>query len=209
MSPEELAERHPRLYHLTDPDNARGIERLGLLPTRDLLSLFDVQDADRRAFEQGRRATPVALAHPVHGEAVLNDNLPLTEAALASCLDDGLTPAQWLLMLNARVFFWPDLESLENHRNARFNRGRERLALVFDTLRLTRAHWDRVELCPINSGSTLRKPARRGLATFTPAGRHGYQEWRRLRGGLDRLREVTILGGVPDAADYLLERFVF
>jgi flagella basal body P-ring formation protein FlgA len=42
----------------------------------------------------------------VHGEATINDNIPLIEKALTPYLDDGLEAADWYAMLNRRVFFW-------------------------------------------------------------------------------------------------------
>jgi hypothetical protein len=204
-----LAAKHPRLYHVADPGALPGILRHGLLPTSDLLSLFEVPSADRHAIERRRRPASVPLRHPVHGEAVVTDNLPLSEAALALCLDDGLAPGDWLALLNSRVFFWPDEEGLGRLLGARLNRNRERLVLVLDTLGLARRHQRRMELAAINTGSTIRRPARRGLSTFVPLLRHDYEAWRRLRGGLDRIREVTVVGGVPDAAEHLIEhRFV-
>lgn len=193
---------------MTDPGNLPGILRHGLLPTSKLLSLFEVPPADRRSIERRRRPAGVPLGHPVHGAAVITDNLPLSEKALRSCLDDGLSPEDWLLLLNRRVFFWSDEDNLAGHLGARFNRGRERLVLVLDTLSLVRRHFEHVELCAINSGSTIRKPARRGLSTFVPVRRHGYEDWRRLRGGRDRLREVTVVGGVPDIADHLVRHYL-
>jgi uncharacterized protein DUF7002 len=206
VTPEDLAALHPRLYHLTAPAALPGILRHGLLPTSGLLSLFGVTGAERHAIERRRRPASVRLAHPEHDEAVITDNLPLSEAALEACLDDGLAPAAWLALLNGRVFFWPDEQSLARLLGARLNRGRDRLVLVVDTLGLARRHRERIELSAINTGSTIRRPARRGLSTFTPLGLHEYGAWRRLRGGLDRIREVTVVGGVADLADHLVER---
>lgn len=208
MTPEDLAALHPRLYHLTDPGALPGILRHGLLPTSALLSLFEVTGPERHAVERRRRPESVRLSHPEHGEAVITDNLPLSEAALEACLDDGLAPADWLGILNGRVFFWPDEQGLARLLGARLNRGRDRLVLVLDTLALARRHQERVELSAINTGSTIRRPARRGLSTFTPLGLHEYGAWRRLRGGLDRIREVTVLGGVRDVADHLVEHYL-
>lgn len=189
---------------MTDPVSLPGILRHGLLPTSALLSLFEVPDAERPAIERRRRPGSVALTHPVHGRAVITDNLPLSEAALEACLDDGLAPADWLALLNGRVFFWPDRESLGRLLGARLNRGRERSVLVLDTLGLARAHGERMELAAINTGSTIRRAARRGRSTFTPLRRHDYEGWRRLRGGRDRIREVTVVGGVFPIAEYLV-----
>ena len=199
MTPEELASRHPRLFHLTLPSNLPGIERHGLLPATALLTLH----GGPAGLERIRRPAAVPLPHPVYGTATLNDQSPMTEAALARCLDDGLVPGDWLATLNRRVFFWADAAGLNRLLHARANRGRAVRVLEVDTLALAQAYAEQIELSAINSGATIRRPARRGLTTFTPMLRHSYADWRRLRGGLDKVLEVTVVGGVPDAARFI------
>lgn len=206
MTPEQLAERHPRLYHVTSPGAWASICRLGLLPPSELLALFEVPAARCGELTALRRPAEIRIEHPAHGVAILNDNLPLSARALAGCLDDGLTPQDWLRLLNGRVFFWADADGLARLLGARMNRGRAREVLSLDTLGLARAHAERMEISPINSGSTIRKPARRGLGTFTPLLAKSYPDWRRQRGKLDRILEVVVRGGVPDIARYLVER---
>ncbi|WP_299390834.1 hypothetical protein [Pelagibius sp.] len=205
MTPEELAERHPRLFHVTEPGAHEGIRRHGLLSTRALLDRFETPAAERERLLTTRRPEAVPLHHPEHGTAVLNDNLPLSEKALRTCLDDGLTPADWLGILNGKVFFWADEAGLQRLLGARMNRGRQREVLVFDTRRLAEAHIDSLCLSPINSGATLRRAARRGLATFSRAKDYRYPQWRKLRGRSDRILEVTVDHAVPQAADFLLD----
>jgi uncharacterized protein DUF7002 len=202
MTPEELASRHPKLYHVTRPGAWEAISTFGLMPASALLERFEEDQQRRIDLATRRRPAEVELAHPAHGTMILNDNLPLSERALAACLDDGLTPQDWLRMLNERVFFWVDESRVARLLGARMNRARSREVLVFDTLGLVSAHAARVEISPINSGSTLRKPARRGLATFTPVLAKSYREWRRQRGGNDRIVEVTVRGGVADIKRY-------
>jgi hypothetical protein len=204
MTPGELSARHPRLYHVTAPGAWPSIARHGLLPTAALLRLFEADPTQHAALTTTRRPAEVRLEHPVHGTAILNDNLPLTEQALAACLDDGLTPQDWLRLLNDRVFFWADSTGVDRLLGARMNRERARIVLVFDTLCLSLAHAERVEICPINSGSTIRKPARRGLATFTPLLAKSFPEWQRQRKRRDRVLEVVVRGGIPDIACFLV-----
>ncbi len=206
MTPEALAAIKPRLFHVTTPGAWDRIATQGLLSTFGLLGLHGVDAQRREALIAHRRPTEVALEHPVHGQAVLNDNLPLSEKALAGCLDDGLSPADWLRMLNQRVFFWVDENGLNRLLGAKMNRDRARDVLVFDTLSLARATVDRMELSPINSGATIRRPARRGLGTFTPLGAMDYAGWRRRRGGRDSIVEVVVRDAVPDIARHLIER---
>lgn len=207
MTPEDVAALHPRLFHVTTPGALPSILRHGLLPTAALLDLFDVPPPDRPAIEAERRPGSVTLHHPLHGTATITDNLPLSVRALAACLDDGLQPADWLRLLNARVFLWADRGGLDRLLNARLNRTRARDVLVFDTLGLARACTGRVEISAINSGATIRRPARRGLATFTPLERHPYATWRRLRDQHDRILEVTVVGGIPDPAPHLVDHW--
>lgn len=205
MTPEELSARHPFLFHVTLPGAWDGIRARGLLPTSRLLDIFEVAGAERERIERARRPAAVPVHHPHHGTVVINDQLPMTEAALAKCLDGGLSPADWLALLNRRVFFWCDDEGLARLLGARANRARSLDVLVIDTLPLARAYADKIELCPINSGATLRKPARRGPATFTPLLELSYEGWSRKRGRRDRILEVTVVDGVPDIARYVRE----
>ena len=210
MNPEELARKHPRVYHVTDHRNWDGIEKHGLLSTSSLLSLFEVSDSDRIAIERRCRLKSVRLEHPVHGEAIITDNVPLSDEALMSCVDDGLAPADWYAILNRRVFFWVNLKPLGGFLQAQAYRGRERLVLKFDTFSLAQQYGEQMELFPFNSGSALRRPARRGLSTFTPLLRHDYATWRRLRGMAkpDRIAEVTVVGGVDRVADHLIDHYL-
>lgn len=205
MTPEELAARHPRLYHLTLPGNLPGIERHGLLSTSLLLDAHEIEGDYRVAIERRCRPSAVQLDHPVYGATMINDQSPMSETALAKCLDGGLTPAEWLVLLNGRVFLWASERDLRDLLEARANRNRPVTVLILDTLRLARDYASLIEFSPINSGNTRRKPARRGLKTFSPLERYGYAEWTGLRGKRDRIREVTVLGGVPDISNYLVE----
>lgn len=209
MTPEELATRHPHLYHVTEPGAWKGIKQNGLLSTTRLLDMFEVGEEKRITFEAKRRPSSMVIEHPRYGRAIINDNLPLNEKSLANCLDHGLTPADWLRILNSRVFFWASQDGLDRLLGARLNRNRVREVLVVDTLRLAKAYADQMELCPINSGATIRKAARRGLNTFSPLGQYSFNEWSRLRGQRDHIREITIRDAVPDIANHTLEVLSF
>ena len=205
MTIEELARLHPYLFHVTTPGAWASIRQHGLLSTQRLLELFDVERELQQQLQTSRRATAVSLHHAEYGNVVLNDNLPLSEKALSQCLDDRLTPEQWLAMLNERVFFWPDEAGLASMLNAKMNRNRTREILVVETAKLPSAIAARMELCPINSGSTIRKPARRGLRTFTPLGKHTYRDWQKLRGRRDRIREVIVRDSIDKIENYVVE----
>ena len=210
MSPEELALVVPQLFHLTAPDAVAGIRARGLMTPEAICERVGLGSAQRERMLRHRRPREVRLERD--GEAyVVNDNAPLSTDRLAAVLQDGLTPADWLAMLNARTFFWADEAFARSLRAARNNRDRPRTLLVLDTLSLARAHGARMELCPINSGATLHTPPPRGLRTFAPLPELDHDAWRRARRergekkGLDTIKEVTVRGSVPDAWDHVVE----
>ena len=205
MTPEEITRRFPRLYHVTEPGAHETVRRYGLLSTAVLLDLFEAPAQQRSMVLHTRRPHPVALSHPAHGRAVLNDQRPLSMKALATCLDDGLTPSDWLGILNGKVFLWPDEKQLRRLTQARANRGRKREILVFDTARIVEEGFDRLYLSPINTGNAMRRPARRGLSTFAPAKDYGWEKWRALRGRWDQVVEMAIDHSIPFAGDALMD----
>lgn len=44
VTPEELANLYPRLYHMAEPGSWESIRRYGLLSTSSLLSLFEITE---------------------------------------------------------------------------------------------------------------------------------------------------------------------
>ena len=213
MTPDDLAKRHPRLFHLTAPDAVDGIRERGLLSTRAICDRLCLDGALRERV-LSRRPREIKLEGTVDGREeryFINDNAPLFASKLAPVLDDGLTVADWLAMLNGRVFFWSDRRHAESLRGARNNADRPRVLLVFDTLSLARAHASRIEICPLNSGATLHSPPRRGLETFAAIEGLDFPQWRarrRERGekkGLDSIKEVTVPDHVPDAFAHVVD----
>jgi hypothetical protein len=205
MSPEVFAARHPRLWRLAAAGATAPIRAYGLRCARSLAALAGHDLADRR------RATALDLTLPDGSRARITDNSPLSEARLAHLLDDKLTPADWMAMLNARVFFWPDPRLGLANLAARHRFGYASEWHVFDTHRLLAPVWDRAEIAPFNTGATVRLPPRRGRGTFAPLAALDYAAWRRARRdaghikGVDSVKEVTVRGDLPHANDALLE----
>ncbi|WP_308917470.1 DUF7002 family protein [Jannaschia sp. LMIT008] len=197
MTPAAFAALHPRLYRLAERGSLDSIRRHGLLPAADLARLAG------HPLPPERRAAALRLTLPDGTPVTITDNAPLSMRALGGILDDGLAPADWMAMLNARVFFWPDRALGAGNLAARLRLGYRSEWHVFDTARLLAPVWDRAEVAPINTGATLRAAARRGRATFAPLATLDWDAWRRARPtrALDRAKEVTVRGPVPHAAD--------
>ncbi|WP_281826453.1 DUF7002 family protein [Jannaschia rubra] len=205
MTPEAFAARHPRLYRLSSAGSLDGIRRHGLLTARSLARLAGQELPDTR------RPRAIDLTLPDGTSVRITDNAPLSEKRLAGVLDDALTPADWLGMLNVRVFFWPTKRHGEGNLKARRRHGYASEWHVFDTLRLLAPVWDGAEIAPFNSGATVHVPPRRGLGTFAPLDGLDFQDWRGRRRqagavkGLDSVAEVTVRGDLSHAAAALVE----
>ena len=201
VTPARLAACYPRLYNVSDPRSWPSIERHGLLSTTALLRLFEAQEECRLAAESRRRASSMTFTHEEHGTAVIRDQIPMNDAKLEECLEDGMTPRDWYENLNRRVFFWPTEERLTGMLLAAEYRGREHVVITVDTEALLESHAGRVGLSPINSGNTRRRPEPRGRETFLALEEYPFEErWRKYfrRGAV---AELTVDRAVPDVLD--------
>lgn len=195
----------PRLYHMAMRQSWPSIKAHGLLPTKSLLELFEVDHVRRQELTTKRRPASVKITHPVHGDAVIRDQIPMHDRHLESCLQGGLTVREWHDRLNERVFFWLTEQRLEKLLCAKSYRDQEHVVLTLETAPLIADHFDRIELCPMNSGCTMPFPHPRGAGTFLPIPSYPYAEWRSRRRALEAVVELTVIGGVPNVADYVLE----
>lgn len=202
MTPERFCEVYPRLYHMAEAVAWPSIQRHGLLSTSALLDLYGVCGAERERIERQRRPTFVAVEHAEHGTLLINDQHPMSDATLAPALID-MTPSEWYAHLNARVFFWVSEARLERLLNT--YRHRDKIVLVLDSAKVLARHAAQTFLSPINSGFALRFPQRRGSTTFRPLADYPFEEWARKRGVADAVAECTVLGGVTNAVEALME----
>lgn len=196
MDPSELVDRYPRLYHMAHKDAWAGIEAHGLLSTSALLDLFEYSGPEREAIESTRRPESVVITHPVYGRAVVRDNKPISDSALASCLV-GIDAASYYRLLNSQVFFWPSEERLETLLGARAYRNDAHLVLTIDTSALVKAHTEDIALTTINSGATVYRAAPRGTFTFTLLRDFDFGASRRVRGER-AIAEIAVREGVSD-----------
>src|SRR5665811_605720 len=203
MDPAKIAADYPRLYHMAEQGSWASIERHGLLSTGSLLDLFEVEEPERGEILRRRRPASVHLKHATHGEAVVRDQIPLSETRLAACLSD-MTLKKWLEALNSRVFFWLDEAHLETLLDARAYRDSEHDVICVDTATLLERHEADITLSPINSGATMYKPPQRGTQTFLPIADYPFDERRRARGIKNAIVELAVNGGIPDILEVAL-----
>lgn len=189
---------------MAEPGSWPAIRDHGLLSTSALLDRYGVAGASRAAIEASRRTHCVTITREGLPDAVIRDQLPMSDAALRKCLKDGLTPADWYRMLNARIFFWLSRARLRRLLGARAYRDRPQTVLTLETRSLVEAHADRIELSPINSGSTIFNPAPRGRQMFRPIADYDFDGWCRKRGAEDAVVELVVREGAPDIKDHVI-----
>jgi hypothetical protein len=206
VSPAELIARYPRLYHMAERDSLPSILKHGLLSTSSLLDLYAVNGKRRTAIESDVRSQSIAIEHYKFGTAVVRDQCPMSVASLKSCLQDGLTPRDWMHILNVRVFFWVSEKRLHRLLNAGNYRHDEHDVLILDTASVVGSHAKKIDLCPMNSGASIPWIQPRGKDTFRPIAEYPWNEWVKKRGrNGDTVVELTVKGGVTDVTRHLVE----
>jgi hypothetical protein len=210
MNEGERVATYPRIWHMAEDGSWPSIKKHGLLSTAELLDLHGVVGEQRSDVVSKRRRDCVTLRRAGLPKAVIRDQKPMSDAALRKCLDDGMTPQDWYELLNRKIFFWPSRARLRRLLGARAYRGKPQTVLTVRTETLVAAHRERILLCPINSGSTIRIPQRRGRDTFKTIADYPFEAWARKRASTDAVAELAIEGGVPDIAAHVLavHRFV-
>ena len=152
MTPEELATRHPLLYHMAALGSWPNVQKHGLLSTSATLDLFGITRDERFRLESQWRPTTETLTDSIQGQVVIRDQIPMREDELQKCLE-GLTTRQWYELINHKTFFWVDRQRLEWMLGARQYRNSSHHVLTVDTGSLLSGYSDRVTLSDLNSGS--------------------------------------------------------
>jgi hypothetical protein len=199
MDVEAFIHRYPRVFHMAEEGSWPSIMSKGLLSTTALLDRFGyTEPGERRAIESSRRPESVAITDRATGEtAVIRDNKPLRDAALAVCLR-GMTTTQWYETLNARTFFWVSEERLTRLLNAKAYRARAHDVLTIDTRRLVEAKLPEISVAPINTGFAMipSTSAIRGGDTFMTIEAYPFEEMRTRRGNENAVVELAVLYAV-------------
>lgn len=198
MNVADLIAWYPTIYHMAEVDAWPSIQRHGLLPTRTLVEMFELDQAVRARLLTTVRSESTVLHHPTLGSVKIRDQKPAK--FLHDCIDETSTPQQFLDALNDRVYFWATEERLHRLLNATQYRHQANIVLHIDTAALIDLCGDRVELAPYNTGSMhVPNAPKRGHTVFTPIADYPYDEWKRKRGRQEEpLVEITVRGGLSD-----------
>ena len=181
------------VFHVTRVTNLPCIARRGLMRPAQVARGVGLNPADLAL-----RADPETIVTE-DGPVTLNHQRPLLAGQNHDFLTGG-TLRDWAMQLDERIFFWPRrmpqafLDSLSTQADI--------VLLRLDTGLLFDACRDDIDLCPINSGAALRRPATRGLWIYAPATGtvdrfRGNRIRRALRKTPDSVKEVSLRCDLP------------
>ncbi len=169
MNINDFIKKHPYLYHLTDARNVVNINKVGrIFSTNTISNLAGTNNPDELLSK--RRAQHEMIS--INGTKIhIRDQRPLNKA-LDNCLTDGWSAADFIRLLNQRVFLWPNLKRLTIH----FDRYSHENPIIFRFLSedILQMHPE-AQFSRINSGATRPtgalggKAALRGPNTFQEA----------------------------------------
>lgn len=198
--PKALATMYPRLFHMAEFGSWPSISKHGLLSTKALLDLFEVEDPRRTTILSQRRAVSVPITHPKIGAAVIRDQKPLSDAGLMRCLQDGLSPRRWYALLNDKVFFWVQEKRLEGLLNARAYRDLPHTVLTLSAAAVLAKYSRDVLLSGMNSGTTAPIAHPRGKNTFLSLEEFPLAQRIKKAGRKNAVVELLVSGGCPSVS---------
>lgn len=181
-----------------------AIRDYGLKSASALLDDYKVTGVRRRELESMRRPESVPLQAAGLPGAVIRDQIPMTEAKLAACLQDGLTTKDWYELLNSRTFFWLSQSRIWKLLRARAYRDLKQTVLTVDTAGIVAAHRKKIWLSSLNSGATLFKAQPRGRGTFRRIADFPFDARSKTRSLENNVIELLVEEAVPDIAKHVL-----
>lgn len=203
MKIEVLLDTYPRLFHMAEAGSWDLIKEYGLLSTKATLDKFRVNGELRRSLEEGHRAEKATVCGDEGQTVILRDQKPMPRDRLVKALDAGISPEDWYLFLNSKVFTWAQEERLNRLLNAREYRNHEHDVLVLDSESLIKKYEESVLLCHMNSGNTFPYPHRRGWDLFKSIG--DYAASSKTGKPKKPVAEVVFEYSIPDIKDFVLE----
>lgn len=179
-----------------------SIKNNGLLTSNEVFARSCSDPTTLVSLQRCHRPQKISRDVAEIGQIILRDQLPMPPHQIMRALPDGMTPEDWYSVINERVFFWTEEERLHRLLKARQYRSLEHDVLTLDTASLLQNHIENVRLCHMNSGNAFPMPHKRDLNTFKCIEDYEVTSTGRPK---KPVVELTVLGGVIDIADYVIE----
>ena len=205
MRPEQLIEAYPRILHMAWDGSWPNIREHGLLSTRALVSLYEVEEPLAERILREHRPHWVRIEREGLPEIVIRDQKPMSDGGLRRALGADVRLEDWYGLLNSMVFFWPTKERLISMMRARAYMGLRHDVIVVDTERLLERNLESVRLSAMNSGATRPYAHRRNINTFKRVEEFPFDERVRKYGVSRAVAEVCVEHGIDEIEACTLE----
>jgi Family of unknown function (DUF7002) len=182
--------RCPTLWHIGAEGSWEGIKRHGFRTAEQLILAADLDEAARERLMTEPRPEPVTFTVDGTTVTLSGQQQLLKRADLGSLMDDGMTIADWIGVLNQRVYLFTDVVAMKKAlaRNLELSGAQE--LITFSPLKFIEACRPRVELSAQSSGAIARATStKKRKDTFVSVG---------LFPGSKRPSEVTVVDGIDD-----------
>jgi hypothetical protein len=191
---DELVARFPRIWHATFPGGWDSISQSGLRTSMELLTNAG------RGDEATSMRSEIAHVATEGGDAVLRSQVP--NRVDPEPYLDGITVADWWVLLNSRSYFFADQDALEKLVQSCAEDGTGQEVISFETRRLLAPVAEHVEVATVSVGVFPR--------TSGPCrGRSTFQSLSDFSGDTAKIKEITVTTPVAivDSAVIKVVRF--
>ena len=205
MRADDLVGGYPRLFHIAWEGSWPSIRKYGLMSTKNLLKLYQVDKAEADSLVSEHRSHWVEIKREGLAPAVVRDQKPMSDEGVRRALGDDVEPSNWYRLLNSMVFFWPTKKRLLTMMRAEAYRGMRHDLIVVDTEKLLSLREDDVRLSPMNSGATKPFPHARNMDLFKRIQEYPFEERVRRCRLEGAIAEVCVLEGVEEIGECVVE----
>lgn len=198
MRAKQLVETYPRLFHMAWEGSWPSIREHGLLSTRALLELYEVDEQIAQRILRKHRPHWIEIGKNGLPGAVVRDQKPMSDEGVRRALGADVCLGDWYNLLNSMVFFWPTKKRLITMMKAGAYRGMRHDLIVVDTERLVKLKEERLRLSAMNSGATKPYPHPRSMDMFMKLVDFPFDERMRRHRIEGAVAEVCVVHGVEE-----------
>lgn len=190
MRQEEFLQRSPHLWHVAPAGAWEAISKLGIRTAESLIRDSDLSEEEKRVLLTSPRRTAVTLTVSGNRVTIRDQGRLFQRRDLRTILADGMTEADWVGLLNQRVYLFADRTKRDQLLGKYLELDGAQEVLSFSPLRLFKAASAQLELAAQNTGSIARRSGpQKDWETFVPISRFPADR---------KPAEVTVKGGLSD-----------
>ena len=189
MQPRDLVNNYPRLFHIAWAGSWPSIKEHGLLSTKALIELYELDADESMKLVCEHRPHWVEIYRKGLPRAVIRDQKPMSDEGLRQALGGRVEPGKWYKLLNSMVFFWPTKKRLMTMLSAKAYRGMRHDVIIVDTQKLLERKEREIRISPMNSGATKPFSYPRGMGIFRELRDYPFEE---------RMKKYSVEGAVAE-----------